>query len=122
MRSLNPKENQVASPLVGVFDSLRQFTSRIANSFSLLQVFQYMQALCSPDMPHVLQHKTLTASLPSCVLPVCNTFILFKYSIFPGNGTFCVRNQWDFHSTQTTLFLRSIDPKSRSLNVKNMDS
>ena len=42
--------------------------------------------------------------------PVCNTFILFKYSVVFGNNTLCVRNQWDFHSAQTTLFLRSVDP------------
>lgn len=113
MKSLNTKENQVAFPLVGVFDSLKQLTSRTANSFSLLQVFKYTQALCSSDMLHVWQHKTLTTSLPPCILPVRNTFILFKYSIFFGNDTFCVRNQWDFHSTQTTLFLRSVDPKRR---------
>lgn len=111
MKSLNTKEKHIAFPLIRVFDSLKQFTSRRANSFTLLQVFKYMQAPCSSDMLHVLEHKTSTASLPSCILPVCNTFILLKYSIFFGNGTFCIRNQWDFHSTQTTLFLRSVDPK-----------
>lgn len=58
------------------------------------------------------------SGLPYCSLPVCNTFILFKYSVVSGNNTLCVRNQWDFHSAQTTLFLRSVDPKSRSIKKK----
>lgn len=111
MKSLNTKENHIAFPLIRVFDGSSRGKLLQANSFSLLQVFKYMQAPCSSDMLHVLEHKTSTTSLPSCILPVCNTFILLKYSIFFGNGTFCVRNQWDFHSTQTTLFLRSVDPK-----------
>lgn len=119
MKSLNTKENHVASPLVGVFHSLMQFTSQVANSFSLLK---YMQALCSSNLFHVLQCKTSIATLSSCTLPVCDTFILFKYSVFFGNDTFCVRNQWDIHSTQTTLFLRSVDPTRNKLNVKNTDS
>lgn len=61
-----------------------------------------------------LQHNFIS-SFTSGTLPVCNTFILLQHSILFGNGTFCVRNQGDFHSAQTPLFLRSVDPKRRKV-------